>query len=177
LQRPISAIIDQPQYPQESIMGIPVCQGQVARQQQVVLALGNNDARQQAFKHWRSCLLPDNLRHPSAYIDDCVEMGIANQLLAFSMLGPNVSLGKANIINSYAVVEHETIIGDFNHLAPGAKLLGRSKIADRCFIGANAVVREGVSVCSDVVIGAQAYVSADINQPGVYVGIPARKSN
>lgn len=42
-------------------------------------------------------------------------------------------------------------------------------------IGAGAIVLPGVSICDDVVIGAGCIVSKSITEPGVYIGIPARK--
>ena len=48
-----------------------------------------------------------------------------------------------------------------------------TRIGDRVSIGSNATLLP-VSVCSDVVIGAGAVVTHDINVPGVYAGNPAR---
>ncbi len=59
--------------------------------------------------------------------------------------------------------------------ARGDKSLWRStNIGDRVSIGSNATILP-VSICDDVVIGAGAVVTKDIQQPGVYAGNPARK--
>ena len=42
-----------------------------------------------------------------------------------------------NIINSYGNVEHEVIMGNFNHLAPSSTICGRSELRDGIFIGAS----------------------------------------
>jgi len=44
-----------------------------------------------------------------------------------------------------------------------------------CLIGAGVVILDKVSICSNVTIGAGSVVTRDINVPGVYVGIPAKK--
>ncbi|MUK26520.1 acyltransferase [Aliivibrio fischeri] len=49
------------------------------------------------------------------------------------------------------------------------------KIADNIFIGVNSIILYGVNVCSNVIIGAGSVVSKNITEPGVYVGVPARK--
>ena len=49
-----------------------------------------------------------------------------------------------------------------------------TKIGDRVSIGSNATILP-VSICSDVVIGAGAVVTKNIDQPGVYAGNPARR--
>ena len=45
-------------------------------------------------------------------------------------------------------------------------------IGDRVSIGTNATIMP-VSVCDDVVIGAGAVVTKDIEKPGIYAGNPA----
>jgi acetyltransferase-like isoleucine patch superfamily enzyme len=59
--------------------------------------------------------------------------------------------------------------------ARGRRELWRStRIGDRVSIGSNATILP-VSICSDVVVGAGAVVTRDIDQPGIYAGNPARK--
>lgn len=58
--------------------------------------------------------------------------------------------------------------------ARGDKSLWRStKIGSRVSLGSNATILP-VSICDDVVVGAGAVVTKDINQPGIYAGNPAR---
>lgn len=59
--------------------------------------------------------------------------------------------------------------------ARGDKSLWRStRIGNRVSIGSNATILP-VSICDDVVIGAGAVVTKDIDTPGVYAGNPARR--
>lgn len=58
--------------------------------------------------------------------------------------------------------------------ARGDKLLWKStSIGNRVSIGSNATILP-VSICDDVVIGAGATVTRNIERPGVYAGNPAR---
>ena len=73
----------------------------------------------------------------------------------------------------------------------GAKFAGRSPndaeylrrhrerrvfvLGDNVVIGANSVVLGPVDICDNVLIGALSLVNKSITEPGVYVGIPARK--
>ncbi len=50
----------------------------------------------------------------------------------------------------------------------------KTQIADRVSIGSNATIMP-VKICSDVVIGAGAVVTKDIEEPGTYAGNPARQ--
>lgn len=59
--------------------------------------------------------------------------------------------------------------------ARGDKSLWRStRIGDRVSIGSNATILP-VTICNDVVIGAGAVVTKNIDKPGVYAGNPARR--
>ncbi len=49
-----------------------------------------------------------------------------------------------------------------------------TNIGNNVSIGSNATILP-VSICNDVVIGAGAVVTKNINEPGIYVGNPARK--
>ena len=47
-------------------------------------------------------------------------------------------------------------------------------IGDKVFIGSNATILP-VEICNDVIIGAGAVVTKNINEPGIYAGNPAKK--
>jgi serine acetyltransferase len=73
----------------------------------------------------------------------------------------------------------------------GAKFIGRTPadaeylrrhrerrvfcLGDNVVIGANSVIVGPVDICDNVVIGALSLVNKSITEPGLYVGIPARK--
>ena len=50
-------------------------------------------------------------------------------------------------------------------------------ISSRVYLGTNSTTKQGVSICSDVVVGLNAGVVKDILKAGVYVATPARKIN
>lgn len=113
-----------------------------------------------------------------------------------SFVGPFVeiqkdcSIGKRTKIQSHAFVCELVTIGDdcfighgvmfINDLfekggpAQGNKTLWKStNIGNKVSIGSNATILP-VSICDNVVIGAGSVVTKDIDQPGVYLGNPAR---
>ena len=115
-----------------------------------------------------------NVISEHALLFDC-ELGIGNLILGYTLLEPGSKIGKNNLINCYAAIFHDVVIGDHNEIMPGAKLLGCSSIGSKCRIGSNATILPNISICDDVVIGAGAVVISDITEPGTYVGVPARK--
>lgn len=80
----------------------------------------------------------------------------------------------ASIINTSAIVEHDACIGSFTHISTGAVVNGGAQVGHFCFVGSNSVILNGVRICDNVMIGAGSVVTHDINEPGVYVGNPAK---
>ena len=48
-------------------------------------------------------------------------------------------------------------------------------IGNNCYIGASAIILEGITMCNDVRIGAGCVVTKNISQAGTYIGMPARR--
>jgi sugar O-acyltransferase (sialic acid O-acetyltransferase NeuD family) len=96
------------------------------------------------------------------------------------MISPNVTInalakiGIGAICNTYSIIEHECIIGDFAHIAPGAVLCGNVKVGENSFVGAKSVIRENITIGKNVIIGAGSVVVKDIPDNVKVVGNPAR---
>ena len=114
-----------------------------------------------------------------------------------SFVGPFVEIQKNVIIGSHTKIQSHSFIcelvriGDHCFISHGVKFVNdlflnggpaqgdKSKwktttIGDNVSIGTNATILP-VTIISDVVIGAGAVVTKDINEPGTYVGNPAKK--
>lgn len=104
-----------------------------------------------------------------AHLDTGVFIGHA------AHIGPNVKIGAASLINTRSVIEHDCIIGKYCHVSVNAVIAGKSQIGDFVMVGAGATIIDNIRICSNVTIGAGAVVTDDIAEPGVYVGIPAKK--
>jgi UDP-3-O-[3-hydroxymyristoyl] glucosamine N-acyltransferase len=68
------------------------------------------------------------------------------QVLANAAIMNNVTLGDFCIINTGAIIEHDSVIGTGVHVAPGAIVLGNCKIGEYSFIAAGAIVIQGCTV-------------------------------
>jgi len=90
-------------------------------------------------------------------------------------IGPMSKIGKGSIINTGAIIEHDCSIGDYSHISVGASITGCSVIGDFCSVFAGSTVADSLQICNDVVIGGGAMVIRDIREPGVYVGVPAKR--
>jgi sugar O-acyltransferase (sialic acid O-acetyltransferase NeuD family) len=181
----VEGIIDtQPFREGELILGVPVIGSTDDLQSyfkegisNLFIALGDNSQR----KHFYDLVkqigfnLP-NIVAADAYVSASSVMGDANLVCHRVHVGPMARIGNGNILNSSAILEHESSVGDFCHLAPASTVSGRSHIGNLVFLGVNATVIDKISVCDGVVVGAGAVVVKDIScQDTTYVGVPARK--
>jgi sugar O-acyltransferase (sialic acid O-acetyltransferase NeuD family) len=117
---------------------------------------------------------PINAIHPSAVISASVKMSDGIMIAANATLNPLVQLGKGVICNTSSSIDHECIIGDFCHLAPGAVLCGNVEVGKGSFIGANSVIRQGIRIGNHVTIGAGTVVVKDIPDGATVIGNPAK---
>jgi len=141
----------------------------------VVLSFGDNNKRRDLFVNLTNQILKENLIHPTAKIENYFVPGDSNQIFANTFINSNVSLGSNNIINTGSILEHEVKVGNHNHISVGSIICGRVSIGSRCFIGAGATIIDKLSITDDVVIGANSVVICSIEEPGIYVGCPARR--
>lgn len=138
------------------------------------VAIGHNAARERESQ----ALGPQRLRtvcHPAASVSPYARLGTGSFVAAQAVVAPGARLDLGVIVNHGAVVDHDCEVGAFAHIAPRAVLGGGVRIGDRVLVGAGAVVLPGLTVIADAVIGSGAVVRQNIDTPGTYVGVPARK--
>ncbi len=137
--------------------------------------VGHNGIREKIHTNLSQYLgNPINAIHPSAVISSSVKMGDGIMIAANATLNPLVEIGRGVICNTSTSIDHECIIGDFSHIAPGAVLCGNVTIGRSSFIGANSVIRQGIYIGNNVTIGAGTVVVRDIADGATVVGNPAR---
>lgn len=116
-----------------------------------------------------------NVIHNSASIAGKVTIGKGNFVARNASVNPLASIGNYCILNTACIVEHECLIKDAVHIAPGAVLAGNVTVGERTFVGANSVIRQGVTIGKDVIIGAGSVVLNDIPDNEVWFGNPAKR--
>ena len=141
----------------------------------LVIAIADSNQRQRIVES-----LPANTKffthiHPSAQIHGPdVEIGEGSIICAGSIITTNVKIGKHAHINLITTIGHDCLIGDYFTTAPGVQISGNERIGDRVYFGTRSCIKQKLSVCDDVIIGMNAGVTKNINQPGTYIGTPAK---
>lgn len=142
-----------------------------------IVALGDNEQRAQVYQMLldmaQGC--PASVVSKHAHIGMESIIGQGTFVAAGAHIGPQACVGNNSIINTGSIVEHEVKIGNNTHIAPRTVVCGRTEIGDYVFCGAGSVIIDKIRICDKVVVGAGAVVRENISEPGIYVGVPARK--
>jgi sugar O-acyltransferase (sialic acid O-acetyltransferase NeuD family) len=137
-----------------------------------VVAIGDNRIRKKVAATTEHAFT--NVIHPSASISKRAQLGVGNMVLHHVIVQAQSKIGNHVILNTGSQIDHDCIIHDHVHVAPGAVICGTVKIGEGTFIGAGAVVIPGKTIGAWVTVGAGSVVIQDIPDYAVVVGNPAR---
>lgn len=160
-----------------SVLGVPILgkttQWQEFSQDAFIIAIGNNEARAKIAAQmpvpWHIAV------HPRAIVSKYAVLEQGTLVMPGAIINAGAQVGRHCIINTGAVVEHDCVLEDYVHISPNAALGGTVTVGVQSHIGIGASVRNNVEICQACVIGAGAVVVNTIAEPGVYVGVPAKK--
>ena len=116
------------------------------------------------------------LVHPAAVVGEEVVLGAGSAAAPNAIATTNIVTGRNVQLHVASTVGHDTRIGDFVTLAPGANISGRVQIGDGAFIGTGAVILPDVRIGRWSIVGAGAVVTQDVEDNVTTAGIPAASS-
>jgi len=138
-------------------------------------AVGNNAMRRRLFSFGdKAAARALAVVHPAATVSRHASLADGCFVAATAVIGPAVTIGRGTIVNHAATIDHDCIVGDFCHIAPGATLCGGVVVSDEVLVGAGAVVLPDVCIGSGAIIAAGAVVHRDVLPSAVVKGVPAR---
>ncbi len=118
------------------------------------------------------CVLGDDcFVGPFVEIQRSVNIGDRTRIQSHTFICELVNIGSDCFIAHGVMFINDLF--EFGHPNTDPELWRETHIGDNVSIGSNATILP-VKVCSNVVIGAGAVVTKDIDKPGIYVGNPAR---
>ena len=116
-----------------------------------------------------------NLIDPEAKLIGNVSLGRGNIICCNSVLTTDIKIGSFNILNISCTVGHDVKIGDCNVINPTCCISGNVEIEDNNLFGVNSTILEKIKICSNNIIGGSSIILRNIEEEGVYVGIPAKR--
>ncbi len=112
---------------------------------------------------------------PGASINEDIQLSAGTVVFDGVVVNSGSKAGRMCILNTNSTVDHDCLVGDNVHIAPGATLSGGVTVGDNTMIGTGAVVIHSVTICAGCLVGAGSTVVKDLTTPGIYVGSPARR--
>jgi sugar O-acyltransferase (sialic acid O-acetyltransferase NeuD family) len=100
-------------------------------------------------------------------------IGAGVTILSHVVITNGVTIGKGCLINPHCSLSHDSVLGDFVELSPGVRITGHCHIGNFCNLGTNAVVIPSIRLSSNVVVGAGAVVTRNVDEDTLVVGVPA----
>jgi acetyltransferase-like isoleucine patch superfamily enzyme len=94
--------------------------------------------------------------------------------LHHAVIQADAVLGRHVIINTAATVDHNCVIDDFVHIAPGVILAGNVRVGENTLIGAGSIVAPGLTIGKNCFVAAGSVVTINIPDGATVRGNPAR---
>lgn len=160
-----------------AVLGIPHLGGLASLPDgvDVAVAIGNPTTRRTVVGSLTGRHSFPALIHPTAIRGSELLHGEGLIVLGGVSLGTNVRLGDHVHLNAHAVIGHDARLHDFVSVNPSATISGEVDVGPGSLAGASCVVLQGLTIASDVRIGAGAVVTKSVTESGATaVGVPAR---
>lgn len=112
--------------------------------------------------------------HPRSIVASSAVVGSGTLVAAGAIIGPGARVGRSVILNTASSVDHDCVLGDAVHLAPGVRLGGLVNVGEATFVGIGAIVLNCLRIGERCVIGGGAVVVKDLPAGVLAYGVPAR---
>jgi sugar O-acyltransferase (sialic acid O-acetyltransferase NeuD family) len=113
--------------------------------------------------------------HAKAYVSPRSIIGWGSVILANSYVGPSVELSDFCLVNTGAIVEHDSKIGFNVSVGPSAVLAGKTIIGKNSSLGMNSSVIQNIELGDSCTVGANTFVNRAFPAGSRIVGNPAKE--
>lgn len=112
-----------------------------------------------------------------AYVSPSASIGPGTVVMPGAVVGAMARIGRGVILNTASSVDHDTIVDDFAHIAPGCHVAGNVTIETGAMLGIGTCVIPERRIGAWSILGANSTVVRDIPSGATCVGTPARPSS
>jgi len=143
------------------LLGFPIRGADAIGLERGLIAIGNNVSRLRIASRYPGRLA--TLVHRTATLGQDVPLGEGSVLMAGAIVNVGSTIGANVIINTAATVDHDCVIGDGVHLAPGCHLCGDVQVGEGSLLGVGTLVVPGVRIGKHAFIHAGQTVTRDVS--------------
>ncbi|MDR0680551.1 MAG: acetyltransferase [Dysgonamonadaceae bacterium] len=158
-----------------TFMGIPVSHTNI--RSPLIISIGNNAIRKKIVEKFNNVIYYPALLANSVSISDLASIKEGTVVMQGAIIQSSAQIGKHVIINTRASIDHDCLIEDYVHIAPGAILCGNVEVGEGSFIGAGTTIMQGIKIGKWSIIGAGSVVVRDIPDNVTAFGNPCRIIN
>lgn len=151
----------------------PIAEGVQKNGEVGVIAVGDNITRSRLARFltgWKFTTVV----HPKALVHNSAQLGPGTVVFAGAIIQPNVRVGAHCIVNTGATIDHDCVLEDFVHVAPGVHLGGSVFLEEGALIGIGGIVIPGRRIGKWSIVGAGSVVTDDVPRCSVVAGVPTR---
>lgn len=143
----------------------PVLPGRssILMEDRLILGIGNNTVRKDLARELSELyIFSQAIIHQSAVISPSVTLGEGTCCMAGVIVNADSVIGRHVILNTGAQVDHDCMIADCVHIAPGAILCGGVKVGEGSLLGVGCTILPGISIGKDCIVGGGTVVINDL---------------
>ena len=123
----------------------------------VFIAVGDNASRKREYEANKGCFFPHYCCEHSV-ISPSARIGDGTIIMAGAVVQANARIGRFCIINTGATVDHDCVLEDFVHIAPGAHLCGGVHVGEGALVGVGVGIEPGVVIPKWSIVKRERYV-------------------
>lgn len=143
---------------------------------EVIIAIGYKhlDFKKEIFEELKNRIPFYTFVHSSAFVDSSAKIGQGSIVYPGCVIDQGVEIGENVLLNVSCSVAHDSKVGDNSFLSPCIAVAGFVNIGEQCIIGINTTIIDNINIVPKVQTGGGTVVINNLEQPGLYVGNPAR---
>ena len=136
----------------------------------LVLAIGSPKIKRRLYEKLSSIGFTfPSIIHRSSLVSESASLGDGVIVSPMVIVGPNTKLGKLVYCNYQVGIGHDSVIGDFTQINPGAQIGGNVHVHSECLIGSNSTLLHKARLQSIMTVGSGSVVLGTKNKPGTIV--------
>ena len=146
---------------------------------ELIIGIGYNHMklRNDLFNRFEKTIPFGTMIHSSCIIDKSAKLGKGTIIYPGCNIDMNAEIGNNCLLYNGCIIAHDSKVSNNTIFSPGVKIAGFCKIGKNIILGIGTIISDHIIIANDVKTGAGAVVVKNLDESGLYIGIPARKKN